>query len=149
MINKVSLIFLVLLAPYFFGKIKAQTAIQKEVLEFEQKRIDATLHSDVSALQEMLAEDLVWVHSSGKKQNKAQYIDDHAQKRVKYLSIKLEESEARVYGNIAVTNGRAVYESISQKDGSTIVNNLFHTCVYRKSKGRWQVIAWQTTKVPD
>lgn len=128
--------------------LNAQSAVEKEILEFEQKRINATLHSDVAALEEMLADDVVWIHSSGKKQNKTQYIEDHAQKRVKYLKIDIKESAARVYGDIAITNGRAVYQSVSQKDGSIVVSDLFHTCVYRKERNRWQVIAWQTTKIP-
>jgi ketosteroid isomerase-like protein len=136
-------VFLLLSFP-----LLAQTKAEKEVLEFEQKRINATLHSDVAALQEMLSDDLVWIHSSGKKQNKMQYIEDHALKRVKYQKISLEESNARVYGNIAVTNGRAIYEAISIKDGSLTISNLYHTCVYRQQAGKWQVIAWQTTKIP-
>lgn len=142
--KKIGYLFLCLLSITGF----AQSKVEQEVLDFEKKRINATLNSDVSTLQEMLADDLVWVHSSGKKQNKEQYIDDHAQKRVKYQKISLEESAVRVYGNVAVTNGRAVYEAVSVKDGSAVVSNLYHTCVYRKSKSKWQVIAWQTTKIP-
>jgi len=128
-------------------EMQAQTITEREVLDFEKARINATLNSDVLALQSMLSDDLVWVHSSGKKQNKAEYIEDHAQKRVKYNKISLEESAVRVYGDMAVTNGRAVYESVSMKDGSIVNSNLYHTCVYHKKKGKWQVIAWQTTKV--
>jgi ketosteroid isomerase-like protein len=114
----------------------------QELIAFEKARMEATRTANTAQLEQMLADDLVWVHSSGKRQTKAQYIADLNTKKTVYRSITLEETNARVYGDIAVTNGTASYKTTEQ----TV--RAYHTCVYRKSSsGAWQVIAWQTTKV--
>ena len=125
----------------------AQTAqlTAESVLAFERARFEATRTSDVAKLRQMLADDLTWVHSSGKRQNKAAYIRDLETSQTSYKSITVEESSARLFGTIAVTTGLARYDAIS--DGRPMLVRAYHTAMYRFTNNRWQVVAWQATRV--
>ena len=50
-----------------------------------------------------------------------------------------------MFGTIAVTTGRARYDAVSA--GKPMVLQAYHTAVYRFQNGRWQVVAWQATRV--
>jgi len=125
----------------------AQTAQPTEasVLAFERQRFEATRTRDVVKLRQMLADDLTWVHSSGKKQNKTEYIHDLETSKTTYKSILVEKSTARLFGRVAVTNGIARYDAVSE--GKPMKVRAYHTAVYRFQNNQWQVVAWQATKV--
>lgn len=137
--------FLIFTFGHLACSAPVENNLEKAVLDFEKSRFEATRTSDTIRLLDMLADDLIWVHSSGKRQGKAEYIDDLRSGRSRYKNITVEESKVRQYGNIAITNGIARYEGISQND--TFDVRAFHTAVYRLQNNRWQVINWQTTKV--
>ncbi len=130
---------------FSFNLTFAQNKIKEEVLAFEKARVNATLTADTKKLEQMLAEEVVWIHSSGKRDSKATYIQAIAEGKARYKSMSVEQSEARIYGEIAITNGILEFESIALDNTITKVRTLF-TCVYRKKKGNWQVVSWQTTR---
>lgn len=143
------LVWIILFSFSFLGfstQVFAQTKAQEEVLAFEKERANATLTANVEKLKQMLAEEVVWIHSSGKKDNKATYIQNIAEGKARYKTMFVEQSEARVYGNIAVTNGILQFESIATDETISKVRTVF-TCVYRRQKGKWQVVSWQTTRL--
>ncbi len=131
---------------FSFNLTFAQNKIKEEVLAFEKARVNATLTADTKQLEQMLAEEVVWIHSSGKRDSKATYIQAIAEGKARYKSMSVEQSEARIYGEIAITNGILEFESIAPDNAITKVRTLF-TCVYRKKKGNWQVVSWQTTRL--
>ncbi len=130
---------------FSFNPTFAQNKTKEEVLAFEKARVNATLTADTKKLEQMLAEEVVWIHSSGKRDSKATYIQAIAEGKARYKSMSVEQSEARIYGEIAITNGILEFESIALDNTITKVRTLF-TCVYRKKKGNWQVVSWQTTR---
>lgn len=138
------LLIVSLLWPFL---VQAQTneLTPESVLAFERARFEATRTSDVGKLRDMLADDLTWVHSSGKRQNKAQYIHDLETSKTSYKSITVEEASARLFGPVAVTTGRARYDAVS--NGQPMLIRAYHTAVYQFQAGRWQVVAWQATRI--
>lgn len=135
---------LLLLCP-LYSLAQTSQLTTESVLSFERQRFEATRTSDVAKLRQMLADDLTWVHSSGKKQNKADYIRDLQTSKTTYKSITVEKSTARLFGTVAVTNGVARYDAVSE--GKPMNVRAYHTAVYRFVNDRWQVVAWQATKV--
>ncbi|GAB4194864.1 MAG: hypothetical protein OHK0057_22350 [Thermoflexibacter sp.] len=131
---------------FSFNQTFAQDKIKEEVLAFEKARVKATLTADTKKLEQMLAEEVVWIHSSGKRDSKATYIQAIAEGKARYKTMSVEQSEARIYGEVAITNGVLEFESIATDGTITQVRTLF-TCVYRKRKGNWQVVSWQTTRL--
>jgi hypothetical protein len=140
------LIVLKLLFSVFCTQIFAQDEIKEEVLAFERERVKATLTANTGELEQMLAEEVIWIHSSGKRDNKATYIQAIAEGKARYKTMSIEHSEARIYDKIAITNGILEFESILPDNTISKVRTTF-TSVYRKKKGKWQVISWQTTRL--
>jgi len=118
---------------FSFNLTFTQNKIKEEVLAFEKARVNATLTADTKKLEQMLAEEVVWIHSSGKRDSKATYIQAIAEGKARYKSMSVEQSEARIYGEIAITNGILEFESIALDNTITKVRTLF-TCVYRKER---------------
>ena len=62
----------------------------------------ATVQADDAALNRMLADDLSYIHSTGDKDTKKQFIENQHNGVRKYLKIEHESMDVRVYGNPAI-----------------------------------------------
>jgi ketosteroid isomerase-like protein len=112
---------------------------------FDKKWADATTHGDLSALADILSDDLTYTHSSGKTQSKAQFIASIRSKELQYHSIEFESADVRDYGNVAIISSHIRVKVTA--DGHDI--NV-HTCflhIWVKQGGRWQLVAHQATKL--
>ena len=110
---------------------------------------DATVKNDAAALQNLLADDLTYTHSNGETDTKKVYIDNLSGAR-KYHKIDYESLDARLYanGNAAVATAVIKIET-SQKGGPVNAAHLriVHTWVHQK--GRWQLAAHQSLRLPN
>ena len=94
----------------------------------------ATVKADDSALNKMLADDLIYVHSTGDQDNKKAFIENQHNGVRKYLKIDHETMDVRVYGNSAVLTGTVQLET--EMKGVRPICGLFipKTAVDRPSK---------------
>jgi ketosteroid isomerase-like protein len=122
---------------------------EDELLKTEIRRFEAMTQNDFEALEQILGDDLIYTHSSAKVDNKRQYINDLKAGVVRYNTIKPDEVKVRMYsnGNMGIITGKAMVE-ITQNDKQTTIN-LRYTDVYAKRKGKWQMISWQATRMPE
>src|SRR5258706_13737686 len=98
-----SLIFMVSV----YAQNRADTGkLEKEVLEVDTQRADAYVNGDVATLERILADDVTYVHPTGKVETKAEVIAGFKQQDRKYKSIKRDDVVVRIYGNTAVVTGR-------------------------------------------
>jgi ketosteroid isomerase-like protein len=131
------------------SSLAAQGARSREadaVRAAELKRFEVMTKGDLAALTKILADDLTYTHSTGTLDNKEQFLESLRSGRVRYQSIEPGELQVRAYGNSAVINGRAKLVVIS--DGQNKNVELRFTDVWVKRSGRWQMVAWQSTRVP-
>jgi len=124
----------------------AQSKCERAVLDAEQRRFEAMVRADTVALRAMLADDLVYIHSNAMTEDKNQHIADISGGRLRYHSMDRENPRVRRYGKTAITNG--VVRVNVTLDGKNLVLPLAYTAVYRKKKGRWLLVDWQSTRVP-
>src|SRR6185369_9896644 len=74
----------------------------------DQRRIQATIAGDAAQLRELLSDDLVYAHSDGRLQTKAQLLTALANHQIKYISVEPEDVEYRpIAAGVAVLSGRA------------------------------------------
>lgn len=118
----------------------------QEVEKLEAQRFDAMLKGDTAALGALLADDLVYTHSSGKVDTKASLIDDIKTGQMKYRSIRPEGPTMRLYGDTAVATGLAAVEV--NNHGQELNLKLRYTDVWVNRGGKWQMVAWQSTRLP-
>lgn len=121
----------------------AETPEQAKALDREWAA--ATTKVDVSALNRLLADDLTYTHSTGQTQTKAEFIATVSKGEIRYHSIEVESSSARVYGNTAIV---ASHLRIKLTTGGRDVNlHASFLDVWAKKSGRWQMVAHQATRI--
>jgi hypothetical protein len=119
---------------------------ENAALAAEDERYAAQLQSDVTALDRLLADDLVYIHSNAQVDSKQAFIESLRSGAVKYLSMKRSDVRVRTFGCVAVITGLANYDvHFNGKDIS--VDLRFHS-VWARRDGRLQFISWQSTRTP-
>ena len=124
---------------------RATSRFEKQMKDLEDRRFRALEQNDFGALESILADDMQYTHSDGRLESKEEYLKSLRTGHVKYMSIALEGSEVRGYGSTAVVTGRALFR-VRHTDGERS-QRLRYTDVYVKRKGRWQLVAWQATRL--
>ncbi|GAA5009798.1 nuclear transport factor 2 family protein [Pseudoluteimonas lycopersici] len=104
----------------------------------------AQLHSDATELQRLLADDYVLYNSSGKVENKADFIRDYAGMKLQPFTV--EDETIRVFGDAAVLAGVATLGGTDIASGEAFSVRLRFADVWRKRDGRWQVAFTQATR---
>ncbi len=126
-----------------------QAAAKSEVESLERQRFEAQVKKDYAFLEKVFADDLLYVHSSGKLDNKVTYINSIKEGKSNYAKIDVEEISVRSYNNqrTAVVNG-VINITQSPIDGKSNMLHLRYTVVYIKNKGKgWQLVTWQSLKL--
>jgi hypothetical protein len=123
------------------------TNAENEVLATERARTEALDHSDLGALNRIMADDITYVHASGEVDNKKSYLDAIRSGKLHYISWKPRNLQVRMMGNGAVINGEYLVRVTDSRVKPTPFDiNIFVLSVYGRRDGRWQQIAWQSTR---
>lgn len=116
------------------------------VEQVERRRFAAMVAQDIAALEPLLAEELTYGHSNGEFENKSQFLETIRGGRLRYEAIGVQGLTVRHYGNVAVITGQLL---ISARVGTQpVMLNLRYTDAYVDHDGRWQLVAWQSTRLP-
>lgn len=91
----------------------------------EQRRL-AMLGGDIAALDGLLSEGLVYVHSTGGRDTKTTYLDKLASGSLKYLTLSFEDLQVHGAGPVQVVTGRMSAE-VSIQGQSKAIRSLFLT----------------------
>ncbi|HXR33516.1 MAG TPA: nuclear transport factor 2 family protein [Verrucomicrobiae bacterium] len=115
----------------------------------ETARTTALIHADLPALDKLMAEDVTYVHASGKMDTKSSYLDALRSGQLRYISWQLKKLNVRVSGETAVLDGvYLVRANDFRVQHDPIDITVFFLTVYARRDGRWRQIAWQSTKAP-
>ena len=63
-----------------------------------------------------------------------------------YKTIEPRDMKVRVFGNTAVITAAAHITAVS--NGQAVDNQLRYTDVWVLRDGRWQMVSWQSTRLP-
>ncbi len=138
--NFVLLLSLLVAAPLF-------AAVDDEVKAAENEWLTGITKNDFRKLERVLADDLIYLHSSGVMDSKKSYIASLQSGKQKYSSGKINDMKVRVYGSTAVINGDARFEFVT--DGKPGKAHLKYTHVFVKGGKGWQLVSHQSLKVAD
>ena len=123
----------------------ATAKAEDEIKKLEEKRNDAVLHGDVSALDRMTSDDYTFVTLRGEMRTKQEILKGFASGSYHYDSRQIFDLKVRVYGNTAVVTGRSVQKGM--ENGKDYSGNYWFTRVYVKQNDQWQTVALQTTPI--
>ena len=140
-------VLLITLTSLIFSLTAAaqQSPVEKAVLQLEQDWVNALVKADAAKLETLYADTLVYTHSSGAVDDKAKYIANLKAGGTKYLSIDRDSVKVNTYGDSAIVTCHAVIKLLTNGENRTVDARMIH--VYAKIKGRWQMVAHQTTKL--
>ena len=111
----------------------------------ELKRFEAAQKSDLDALGQLLADDLTYTHSTGVLETKAVFLDSLKSGKLQFKKIEPADLQVRVYATNAVINGTAKISVVSEGQPKDV--HIRFTDVWVSHAGRWQMVAWQSTKL--
>jgi len=116
-------------------------------------------HNDVAMHERFWADDVIYTGSSGKRRGKAEIMRDVRSAPAPKpgdatTTYTAEDVRIQQYGNTAIVAFRLVATTVKSgsdpaKAATTEVANYLNTGTFLKRKGKWQVVSWQATKVPD
>ncbi len=129
------------------GIAVAENISDIEILSLERDRYDAMERADISALDAVLAEELIFTHASGKIDSKETFLKALASGGLDYRAIRTEDLEVRSYGALAVITGKSILDINVRGDARYLV--LRFTSVWVQKPTGWQIVAYQSTRPPD
>ena len=125
------------------------TVVEREVAALERQRFEAQVKKDYAFLDKAFADDLIYTHSNGHQNNKAEYIQSIKDGKSEYNKIDVEALNVRAYndGKTAVVNGSILMTLPNKPDGTPNLAHLKYVVVQVKDKKKgWQVVLWQSQK---
>jgi ketosteroid isomerase-like protein len=120
--------------------------IEDEIEAAELALYRAMIAQDFAALRELLADDLVYIHSTAVSESKDEYLAGVAAGLYDYGSIETRHARSWTHGDAVIRTGlvnMVVGERGKPKDDT----NLLFTLVWRREVGRWRLVLRQATRV--
>jgi ketosteroid isomerase-like protein len=102
----------------------------------------AAINQDKAGLEKWLADDLMYAHANGHKQNKAEYIASVTSGPKHYDTFKESDLKISIYGNAAVLSG---IEDVTPGKGEAY--RVRRLEVYVKHGDHWQMAAHQSARM--
>ena len=119
----------------------------KMVIDLDRKRMQAMAAKGVATLEAVLADDLVYAHSSARLDTKRSLIEGMTSGKTVYTAVEPSDVKAQDLGDTVVLTGSCRISVMSQGRPNSF--GVRFTDVYANKGGQWQMVAWQSTRLPD
>ena len=121
-------------------------SVEEAVRLLESKRVQALLHGDSAFIESNYEDDYLTTGANGLVRNKAEVIADLKAGSIRYESMTHTNVKIRVYGNTVVVTGLDSIKGVDK--GQDMSGQRLFTRVWIKQRGRWRLVANQTTRLP-
>jgi ketosteroid isomerase-like protein len=144
----ISITLLLLLAT----TVSAQTAPDAaELTKLLNDFLAGASRNDASIHERFWADDLIYTRSAGRRVNKAEVMEsvrsEPAPKPTDPKTVyTAEDIRIQQYGDTAVVAFRLV--ATTEEGGAKHIANLLNSGTFVKRDGKWQVVNWQSTRMP-
>jgi ketosteroid isomerase-like protein len=117
------------------------------VMSAEQARRAALINADAAALDRLHADDLMWVHSSGRVDDKAALLDALGSGGLVFIGLGSGGEQVRLYGTTALLTYDA---EVSLKTPRGVFERRNKVCVvWTRQDEAWRAVHWQSTAIPS
>jgi hypothetical protein len=117
------------------------------IIDLDKKRMRAMAVKDIATLDAMLADDLIYTHSTARVDTKQSLIGNMQSGATVYSAFEPFDVRAQDLGDAVVLTGYArvkVFSNAKEQDF-----RIRFTDAYAKRSGEWQMVVWQSTRLPD
>ena len=105
----------------------------------------AMLSGNAADLNAIAADDLLYIHSNGLIETKAEYVETFVSGRSVFVTIDLSEQRINVTGDTAIV--RHLLAAKTNNDGIPGEVKIGILLVWQKQKGRWKLLGRQAQKL--
>ena len=135
-------ILLVILSLTVVGQSKQEKELTAAIELFKKGVVDA----DKNLLESVTAENLVYGHSSGKVQNKAEFVAEIVSGQpLDYVSVETADQTIAVSGDVAIV--RHVYSAETMSNGTPGKLKIGNMMIWQNQHGKWKLLARQAYKL--
>ena len=129
--------------------IAADASTSAELKKLLHEFLEAAGRSDKAVFDRFFADDLIYTRSAGVTITKADImksLNEPPKPDDPKSTYSADDITVRDYGNMAVVNFRLIQHV--EDRGKKATNYYRNTGTFLKHNGRWQAVAWQSTRVP-
>ncbi len=119
----------------------------QKIIELDRQRMNAMARKDIAALKTLLSDELVYTHSSARLDTKQSLIGAMESGATVYTAVEPSDVKAADFGNVVVLTGTVRIHVTSH--GKPNAFSVRFTDVYADKNGQWQMVAWQSTRIPE
>jgi uncharacterized protein (TIGR02246 family) len=123
---------------------------EQQITKMVRDFLAAVPRGDRQVFDNFFADDVIYTRSAGVTVNKPEIMKNIDVRAANEPSATYEAEDITVhpYGDtLAVANFRLVMHTT--RDGKQEITRLRNTGTFLKRNGKWQVVAWQSTRVPE
>jgi ketosteroid isomerase-like protein len=117
------------------------------IIDLDKKRMEAMAKKDIAALNALIADELVYTHSSARTDTKQSLIGAMESGSTVYTSVVPSDVKAQEFEDAVVLTGLARISVMSQGRPNSF--GVRFTDVWANKGGHWQMVTWQSTRTPD
>lgn len=117
---------------------------EQEVRQAMEAWRQARIHHDRAALERLYAPELLYVHSSARRETRAEAIDTIANGKERVDTCEFAGMKIQIYGNTAVVWADLTLRTVS--DGAATTLNLGTLHVWVRNDAAWQLVARQAVR---
>jgi hypothetical protein len=127
--------------------IAQSSTAEAELLAVQQERFEAAIFKDISKLEQMVAEEVRYCHTTGAVDTKASYLETVRTGGIGWLEVHPIGMEARIYGDVGIIAGEVKQKITVGGRAEPIDMHIRTIDVYVKRGGRWQLTEFQASNV--
>ncbi|KOX98413.1 nuclear transport factor 2 family protein [Pseudomonas nunensis] len=130
----------------FSGYVAAAPAtVEKDVAQAVDHLTQAMLHKDIPELQKLTAEKLSYGHSSGKVQDKKEFIADIETGKSAFKTLEMQKQTITLLGDTALVRNHFSAQALN---GTEVVpTEIENFQIWQKQGGKWLLIGRQAFRI--
>jgi ketosteroid isomerase-like protein len=117
------------------------------IIDLDKKRMTAMAQKDIATLNALLSNDLVYTHSNARIDTKQSLIGNMESGSTVYIAVEPSDVKAHDLGDAVVLTGSCRISVMSQGRPNSF--SVRFTDVYSNKGGQWQMVTWQSTRLPE
>lgn len=111
----------------------------------ERDRFRAMVDGDVPLLDQLLSDNVSFVHTNGKRETKQQFINAISAGHRRYRQIEVQSQDVLPVGSeTCVVTGRALIEM--EANSGALLYPIAYTAIQAQEGGQWRLVAWHATR---
>ena len=126
-----------------------KNADEQALIDIEYQWANAYVSGDAEKLASILSRDYVQTNTRARVTDKKEEVSDLRKGTFRYQKFETTQMKVQLYGDAAVVTGLITAKGTDKASGKTVEGHMRMTDTFIRQDGKWQVVASQTTLVPE